>query len=167
MRSVVKCPDCGLPSRRLHSHYPRVLRDLPWQGRPATIRVTVRRFRCLNSTCVRKTFAERLGSVALPSARRTTRLSDLQRYVAFALGGEAAARLAERLAIPTSPDTLLRMASKPVVAKTLPPRHCRQHRRFLALTTGRSCQRFHRRRRWNGSGGLEARPSLRHYPRRP
>ena len=121
VRSVVKCPDCGLPSQRLHSHYPRVLRDLPWQGRPATIRVTVRRFRCLNSTCVRKTFAERLGLVALPSARRTTRLGDLQRHVAFALGGEAAARLAERLAIPTSPDTLLRMASKPVVAKTLPP----------------------------------------------
>ncbi len=31
------------------------------------------------------------------------------------------ARLAERLAIPTSPDTLLRMAAKPVIAETPPP----------------------------------------------
>ena len=120
-RGVVNCPECGLPSRRLHSHYPRVLRDLPWQGRPATIRVTARRFRCLNFGCARKTFAERLGSVAPASARRTTRLGDLQRHVAFALGGEAAARLAERLAIPTSPDTLLRMVAKPVVVETPRP----------------------------------------------
>ena len=119
-RSPVHCPTCGLPSRRLHSHYPRVLRDLPWQGRPATIRVTARRFRCLNPACARKTFAEKLGSIAPASARRTARLSDLQRHVAFALGGEAAARLAERLAIPISPDTLLRMAAKPVAAETSP-----------------------------------------------
>ena len=120
-RSAVKCPDCGLFSRRLHSHYPRVLHDLPWQGRSATIRVTARRFRCLNSACARKTFAEQLGLVAPASARRTARLGDLQRHVAFALGGEAAARLTERLAIPTSPDTLLRMAAKPVVPETPPP----------------------------------------------
>ena len=98
-----------------------MLRDLPWQGRPATIRVAARRFRCLNSACTRQTFAERLGSVAPVSARRTTRLGDLQRHVAFALGGEAAARLAERLAIPTSPDTLLRMAARPIASETPPP----------------------------------------------
>ena len=120
-RSPVHCPTCGLPSRRLHSHYPRMLRDLPWQGRPATIRVTVRRFRCLNHACARKTFAEKLGSIAPVSARRTARLGELQRHVAFALGGEAAARLAKRLAIPISPDTLLRMATKPVAAETPPP----------------------------------------------
>ena len=68
-----------------------------------------------------ETFAEQLGLVAPASARRTARLGDLQRHVAFALGGEAAARLTERLAIPTSPDTLLRMAAKPVVPETPPP----------------------------------------------
>ena len=120
-RSAVNCPDCGLSSRRLHSHYSRVLHDLPWQGRSATILVTARRFRCLNSACARKTFAEGLGLVAPVSARRTARLGDLQRHVAFALGGEAASRLTQRLAIPTSPDTLLRMAAKPVVAETPPP----------------------------------------------
>jgi len=80
-RLARQCPDCGHSSRRLHSHYGRVLHDLPWQGRPATIRVAARRFRCLNTACSRKTFAERLGAVARRSARRTTRLSDLQRHV--------------------------------------------------------------------------------------
>jgi transposase len=119
-RSAVDCPACGLASRRLHSRYPRVLHDLPWQGRPATIRIAARRFRCLNPACARKTFAERLGSVAPASARRTTRLGDLQRHVAFALGGEAASRLTHRLAIPASPDTLLRMAARPIEAETPP-----------------------------------------------
>lgn len=42
-RSAVDRPACGFPSRRLHSRYPRVLRDLPWQGRPPTIRNAARR----------------------------------------------------------------------------------------------------------------------------
>lgn len=119
--SWATCPDCGSPSRRLHSRYPRVLRDLPWQGRPATIRVLARRFHCLATTCARKTFAEPLGAVAPVSARRTTRLGELQRHVGLALGGEAAARLALRLAIPTSPDTLLRMVARPVNIATPRP----------------------------------------------
>ena len=121
-RSPVHCPTCGLPSRRLHSHYPRVLRDLPWQGRPATIRVTARRFRCLNPACVRKDLRPK-SWVRLRQCRRVERPGSvtLQRHVAFALGGEAAARLAKRLAIPISPDTLLRMAAKPVAAETPPP----------------------------------------------
>jgi hypothetical protein len=45
------------------------------------------------------------------SSRRTGWLGDLQRHLAMVLGGEAGARLATRLAIPTSPDTLLRRAS--------------------------------------------------------
>ena len=115
-----QCPDCGHSSRRLHSRYSRVLRDLPWQGCPATIRVAARRFRCLNTACFRKTFAQHLGAVACRSARRTTRLSDLQRHVGFALGGEAAAKLAARLAIPASADTMLRLVAN--VAEAEPPR---------------------------------------------
>ena len=111
-RQAVPCPDCGYSSRRLHSRYVRVLHDLPWQGRPATIRIAARRFRCLNTACARKTFAEHLGAVADRSARRTTRLGDLQRQVALALGGAAAARLAQRLAIPTSADTMLRLLAR-------------------------------------------------------
>ncbi len=74
-----------------------------------TLHLQARRFRCLNPTCVRQTFAERLPDVAPAGARRTRRLGDLQRCVGLALGGEAGARLAERLAMAASPDTLLRI----------------------------------------------------------
>ena len=120
-RGQVDCPACGLSSERLHSRYWRVLRDLPWQGRPVTIRLAARRFRCLNAGCRLKTFSECLAEVAVPLARRTKRLGDLQCHVALALGGEAGARLAERVSIPTSPYTLLRMAARPVPGETPPP----------------------------------------------
>jgi transposase len=109
--SSAECPVCGFSSRRVHSGYHRELRDLPWQGRPVTIRVSARRFRCVNVACARKTFAERLDNVAMVSARRTERLGNLQHHLALALGGEAGARLAARIAVPTSADTLLRMAA--------------------------------------------------------
>jgi transposase len=109
--SSAECPVCGFSSRRVHSGYYRKLRDLPWQGRPVTIRVAARRFRCVNIACARKTFAERLDDVALVSARRTERLGNLQHHLALALGGEAGARLAARIAVPTSADTLLRTAA--------------------------------------------------------
>ena len=90
---------------RLHSRYRRLLSDLPWQGRHVTLHVHARRFRCLNLACTRQTFAERLSGTAPAAARRTERLGDLQGHLGLALGGEAG----ERLAMPISADTLLRM----------------------------------------------------------
>jgi transposase len=106
-----ECPDCSTPSRRIHSLYRRLLHDLPWQGRPVTIHVAARRFHCLNRRCDRRTFAERLTEVTRLSSRRTGRLRDLQHHLGLSLGGEAGARLAARIAVPTSPDTLLRLAA--------------------------------------------------------
>jgi transposase len=105
------CPMCSTPSQRVHSSYRRSLHDLPWQGRPVTIEVATRRFHCGNRGCVRRTFRERLTGVARRSGRRTGRLRELQHHLGLALGGEAGARLAARIAVPTSPDTLLRLAS--------------------------------------------------------
>ena len=109
-RNSAACPDCAVLSRRVHSRYDRRLGDLPWQGRPVTLHIQARRFRCLNASCSRQTFAERLAEVAPLAARRTERLGSLQRCLGLALGGEAGARLAARLAMPVSPDTLLRLA---------------------------------------------------------
>ena len=104
------CPDCGTSSHSIHSRYERHLGDLPWQGRPVTLRVQARRFRCYVPACSRQTFAERLPGIAALAARRTERLSGLYDCLGLALSGEAGARLALRLAINTSPDTLLRIA---------------------------------------------------------
>ena len=65
---------------------------------------------CCVPACSRQTFAERLPGIATLAARRTERLSGLHGCLGLALGGEAGARLASRLAISTSPDTLLRIA---------------------------------------------------------
>ena len=104
------CPGCGTVSRRVHSHRARVLRDLPWQGRSVSLRLRARRLRCILADCARRTFTERLGDVARLHARRTERVSTLHRCIGLAVSGEAGARLARRLAIPISPDTLLRAA---------------------------------------------------------
>ena len=75
------------------------------------IHVAARRFHCPNHGCTRRTFAERLVDVPRPFGRRTGRLQDLQHHLGLALGGEVGARLAARISAPTSPDTLLRLAS--------------------------------------------------------
>lgn len=115
------CPVCAQPSSRIHSRYQRTLGDLPWQGRPVRLHVRARRLRCLNPACSRRTFAERLSGTAPAAARRTERLGDLQRHLGLALGGEAGMRLAERLAMPTSADTLLRLVCKAGSVAKPPP----------------------------------------------
>ena len=109
-RAHGRLPTCRRPSGRIHSRYERRLHDLPWQGRPVILRLRARRFRCPDPACPRRTFAERVGHVApwLPPDRPA--------------GGPAAAgRLGHRrrgrspppgrLAMPASPDTLLRLVS--------------------------------------------------------
>ena len=105
---TARCPVCDAPSDRVHSRYVRTVADLPWQGRPVVLRLTARRFRCQTAGCARVVFCERLPTALGRHARSTGRLTDAHRAIGFALGGEAGARLAERLAIPTSPGTLLR-----------------------------------------------------------
>ena len=78
--------------------------------------MNVRKFFCDNSDCKRIIFTERLPFVLAPHARRTHRLADQQRQVAFALGGEAGAILLSVMGIAVSHDTLLRLirrASEP------------------------------------------------------
>ena len=116
------CPGCGHPSSRRHSSYSRRLVDLRWQGRRVHIEVQVRRLRCGRSGCARRIFAERLPAVAEPYAQRTARLSSLQHYIGLVLGGEAGARLAERVGTPVSAATLLRLIRRgaPVASAAAP-----------------------------------------------
>jgi transposase len=103
------CPVCGRRSRRLHGCYHRRLAECPCLGHPVWIDLEVRRFRCRNRRCPRRTFAERVEPLTLPRQRSTGRLAEARRYIALALGGKAGARLAALLGMAASGDTLLRL----------------------------------------------------------
>lgn len=103
-----RCPCCSEVSTRIHSHYQRFPRDLPWQGVPVALKLIVRKFFCGNPCCERRIFCERLGTVLAPFARQTLRLVEASQAIGFSLGGEAGARTARLLGILSSPDTLLR-----------------------------------------------------------
>ncbi len=103
------CPNCDHPSESVHSRYRRTVADLPWHGVAVKLQLHTRKFRCRNGVCRQKIFCERLPDVVEVYARKTDRLHGALTWLAFALGGEAGARTAERLRIKTSGDTLLRM----------------------------------------------------------
>jgi len=105
----VRCPLCGDPTDRIHSRFTRILADVPWAGIVVRLQVQVRKFFCDNPVCPRRIFVERFTGMAQPSARRTERQRDALFAIAVALGGEAGARLATKLGMPVSPDTLLRL----------------------------------------------------------
>ncbi|MDP9379604.1 MAG: ISL3 family transposase [Chloroflexota bacterium] len=109
---AARCPECGCTSRRVHSRYRRRLADLPWGGVPMRLCVTVRKLFCDNPLCRRKVFAERLEGVAQRYARRTDRQRTALEDIGLALGGRAGARLAVRLGLLASRDTLLRLVRR-------------------------------------------------------
>jgi transposase len=111
------CTDCGQRSAQVHSRYERRLLDLPSHGRAVHLCVQVRRFRCGNAACPRRIFGEPLGDGIAPrAARRTSRLEGIVHHLGIALGGRPAARLAHRLMLPVSRDTLLRVMRRRAVS---------------------------------------------------
>ena len=119
--SIASCPGCKTPSGRIHGRYLRTVADLPCQGRRVILRLHVRRFRCSNAACSKRTFTEPLQSVA-PYAQATGRLAETHRAVGFALGGEAGSRLSGHLGAPSSPDTLLRRVRQAASVEAPNPR---------------------------------------------
>jgi transposase len=107
------CPSCGTVSRRVHSRYHRRVGDLPLSGRSVKLLVVTRRFRCDAVLCGRQIFAERFADdVLAPWARRTARLDQIVHHLGLALGGRPAASFSQRLMLPVSKDTLLRMVRR-------------------------------------------------------
>ena len=75
--------------------------------------MAARRFACERRDCPRRIFTERFDETVLPArARRTSRLEHIVHHLGLALGGRPAARFAERLMLPVSKDTLLRVVRR-------------------------------------------------------
>jgi transposase len=116
------CPGCGTLAGAVHSRYRRTVADLPWGRCTVRLHLAVRKFFCRAATCPRRIFTERLPAVVSPYARRTDRLTDVVRLLAFALGGEPGARVVVRLGMTASPATLLRLIRRTVVIEAPAPR---------------------------------------------
>jgi transposase len=106
------CPRCAGPSSSVHSRYQRRLTDLPWGTRPVRLQLTVRKFVCRHPSCTRRIFTERVPELVAAYARKTHRLITVLQAIGVALGGQAGARLAHRLGLPTTRDTLLRLVRR-------------------------------------------------------
>ncbi|WP_429641972.1 ISL3 family transposase [Skermanella aerolata] len=117
---IACCPICATPSGRVHGRYTRPVADLPLMGRIVSLSLQIRRFRCSQSSCPRRIFAERLPAVTPDRKRRTVRLAQVQRSLALGAGGEPGSRLASLLAMPVSGDTLLRLI-RAVPVQPAPP----------------------------------------------
>ncbi len=117
------CPLCVTVSARIHSRYRRTLTDLPSQGRRVVLTVCARRFCCVVADCRQRIFAERLETaVGGPFARRTARLDGIVHHLGLALGGRPGQSFAQRLLLPVSNDTLLRVIRRRAVQPREEPR---------------------------------------------
>lgn len=102
------CPACGQPSDHIHSHYQRVIADVPCGNRSVTLHLHVRKFFCRTPSCPRKIFTERLPELVQPWARLTNRLRTALEELGLTTGGEGGVRLAPKLSMPVGRTTLLR-----------------------------------------------------------
>lgn len=116
------CPDCGRTSARGNGRYSRTLTDRPLAATPLRYRPTERRFVCAGEGCPRQIFAEPVGALGPSRARTTAEWTAAHTAIGFTAGGEPGARLAHALAMPASPDTLLRRVRAAHVKPGPPPR---------------------------------------------
>lgn len=121
-RTEAQCPRCHRPSTRVHSYYTRTVADLPWHGVAVQLHLRTRRFRCKNSLCTKRIFCERLPRVVAYYGRKTIRMNEALQLIGLLLGGEAGARATLKLAMKTSPDTLLRRVRQATLLTTVTPR---------------------------------------------
>ncbi len=112
VRIAVSCPDCGVPSTRVHSRYRRKPWDLPWSLWPVQLFVHARKFFCDNQGCSGRIFTERFPGVLESYARKTSRLCEVLLELAHSSSAENAARIGNRLGYKVSPDALINLQRK-------------------------------------------------------
>ncbi len=102
------CPLCSEPSSSIHCHYRRTLRDVPCAGCCVQFHLAVRKFSCRNPYCERKVFAERFPNFVESWARMTIRHCQQITSIGLATSGKGGTRLAARLGLQTTRQTILR-----------------------------------------------------------
>ncbi len=102
------CPRCGQNSSTVQGRYHRLIRDQPCLGYPLILSPMARKFTCQSRDCSQVIFCERVPGLMEKYARTTGEMSLSQSAIGLALGGEAGAGLAGKLALSARADTILR-----------------------------------------------------------
>src|SRR5581483_1445760 len=110
--ATATCPLCHHCSERIHSRYGRTVADVPCGGRRVILRLSVRKCVCTVASCSRQIFTERLPDFVESYARMTNRLVAALQAMGVATGGEMGARLADKMGISTTPQTVLGQVMK-------------------------------------------------------
>ena len=103
------CPNCSQMSTVIHSHYMRYPVDLAWGEWPVVIHLNVKRFFCRNSTCPKRTFAERFPNWVAFYARRTQRVIVKQQRIAVNISAKVSEYLLQFDQIGISDTTINRL----------------------------------------------------------
>ncbi|MGO3807546.1 MAG: ISL3 family transposase, partial [Sphingobacterium sp.] len=103
------CPNCELPSAKVHSYYTRKFLDLPVFGKSSNIYLKARKFYCQTPECPVRIFTERFKEHFHPYQRRTKRLNEKLLGVVIEAGGKPAERICRQFSIPISDSSLLRI----------------------------------------------------------
>lgn len=106
---ISRCPKCTTESNKVHSRYNRTLMDLPIIDVKLILIVEARKFFCKNQNCERKIFTERFQQLIESYARRTSRLKDMLRSLAFSSNGQTNERISKKFNFPTSGATFIRL----------------------------------------------------------
>ena len=107
--ATARCGRCRQVSGRVHGFYQRQLRDVAVAGTGVLLQLRIRRFRCDNTSCPARTFAEQVDGLTAPYARFTVGLKRVLTEIGLALAGRAGSRLAVMLGVKAGRDTLLRL----------------------------------------------------------
>jgi transposase len=110
-RSGTKCPYCGRRSEKVHSHYQRILNDLPIQGKKVKLILNNRKFFCENQKCSHKTFAEPFDFYRA-KATKTDRLQNMILEIAISQSSMAASAYLQKHVVQVGKSTICNLLKK-------------------------------------------------------
>ena len=107
-RQTAVCPVCKKISRHKHSHYTRVIRDLPICGKQTYIHLKIRRFKCQNKHCEKRIFSEQPEGFA-PYSRLSNRARDTLTKIMIEISANKGSVISKYIALNISSSTCLRL----------------------------------------------------------
>ncbi|HFK5574931.1 TPA: ISL3 family transposase, partial [Elizabethkingia anophelis] len=106
------CPNCNIPSSKVHSYYTRKFKDLSIVGKETVIFLKTRKLYCLFQECPIKVFTERFKEHFLSYKRHTARFEAVCLKMVLRSGARPSEKTLRMMGISISDSSLLRLLSK-------------------------------------------------------